>query len=469
MNEISLCVSSQTPLVRFSTDYEEILRKRGLKGGPLDIYNFTEGEDYTFTAGGVTRMVFPLLRQMVGQGLLRDPHWISLNPIAPETITVGKITLKHVRIERERMGGYGQAKETIWKALHGIQKEPVNSLFWQEEFVDYNYYNRVCSELITRLDEKNDFDLFYIHDFQQLPLAQMLHTLKPKIFRWHVPFEESLIPEAWRQSLASWFNEYDVVVVSCKRYLESLKKFGYGGEAHYIYPYLDLSAYRKPSPEEVENFDKKYGINREDRVLLVVARMDPMKGQDRAISGFAEVAKCYPNLKLVLVGDGSFSSSKQGLGLSKAEKWLAELRELAKSLGLENRVIFTGHLTHAELQAAYERCELTILPSVLEGFGLVVIESWLYKKPPIVSANAGISELIKHGENGLIFNPNDPADLADKLFYLLSDQNLSRILGENGYNSSRKCSLEEGVKAEFELMRKLVGFEENMVLGNEPK
>ncbi|MGQ9788559.1 MAG: glycosyltransferase family 4 protein [Candidatus Hadarchaeaceae archaeon] len=269
-----------------------------------------------------------------------------------------------------------------------------------------------------------------------------------------------MITETWRQSLASYFNEYDVVIVSCKKYLESLKNFGYSGQAHYIYPYLDLDACRKPRPEEVEGFNKKFGLGTEDKVLLVVARMDPMKGQDRAIAAFAEVVKEYLNLKLVLVGDGSFSSSRQGIGLSKAEMWLAELRDLVRSFGLENRVVFAGHLTHAELQAAYERCDLTVLPSILEGFGLVVIESWLYKKPAIVSTNAGIAELVKDGENGLLFDPNDPADLAEKISLLLSDQNLSLSLGENGYRTSGLCSLTEGVKAEFGLMRELVGFEE---------
>jgi len=460
MDKLSLCVSSQTPLIRFNAGYEEILKKRGLQSKPLDITNLLWGEDYVFTPGGVTKMVFPLLRQMLGLGILKNPHWVSLNPNAPEKVTVGGITLNHVRLGEERIAGYGHAKEAIWKALHGIQKEPVDYLFWQGEYVDYTYYNRVCSELITRMDKENDFDLFYVHDFQQLPLAHMLHTLKPKIFRWHIPFDESLVPEAWRQSLSLYFNEYDAIIVSCKKYLESLKKFGYNGETYYIYPYIDQDAYKKPSLKEIELFNKKFGIKQEDRCLLVVARLDPMKGQDRAIKGFAEVTRNFQNLKLVLVGDGSFSSSKQGIGLSKAERWLSELRELVRKLGMEDRVVFTGHLTHTELQAAYERCELTILPSVLEGFGLVVIESWLYKKPAIVSSEAGIAELIKHGENGLLFNSSEPADLADKLSAVLSDQNLASALGENGYKTSQQCSLEEGVKAEVELMKKLVGFED---------
>jgi glycosyltransferase involved in cell wall biosynthesis len=360
---------------------------------------------------------------------------------------------------RERMEGYGQAKEAIWKALHGIQGEQgtVDSLFWQDEFVDFTYYNRLCSEFVAKLDKENDFDLFYIHDFQQLPAAQMLQTLKPKIFRWHIPFDESLIPEMWRQSLASYLNAYNVIIVSCKSYLGSLKRFGYGGEAHHIYPYIDQSVYRRPTESEIEGFDHKFGMREDDRVLLVVARLDPMKGQDRAIRGFAQVVKNFPNLKLVVAGNGSFSSSEQGLGLSKAERWLSQLCELVRSLGVEDRVVFTGHLSHSELQAAYERCELTILPSVLEGFGLVVIESWLYKKPAIVSSTAGVAELVEHGENGLLFNPNDPDDLAAKISLVLSDQNLASVMGENGYATSQRCSLERGVESEAELMLSIAG------------
>lgn len=288
-------------------------------------------------------------------------------------------------------------------------------------------------------------------------MAHMLHTIKPKVFRWHIPFDESLIPEVWRQSLASYFNSYDGVIVSCKKYLASLKRFGYTREARYIYPHIDQDVYKRPRKREIEEFNHKFGIQEDDRVLLVVARLDPMKGQDRAIKGFAKVARNFPDSKLVLAGDGSFSSSKQGIGLSKAERWLSQLRELVRTLGLESRVVFTGHLTHTELQAAYERCELTILPSVLEGFGLVVIESWRYKKPTIVSSMAGVAELIKQGKNGLLFNPNDPDDLVDKLSVVLSNQNLASAFGKNGYIDSRQCSLGKGVKSVAQLMLDLVG------------
>ncbi len=458
MERLSLCVSSQTPLVRFNLSHDDIVQKYRNLAQPLELENLVEGEDYDFTAGGVTRMVFPLMKRMIRDGLVENPHWISMNPIGPERASAEGITLDHIQLVKGRMGGYGHAKETMWKTLHGIQKElkPVELFLWQDEFIDYTHYNRLCSELAMKLDKENDFDIFYIHDFQQLPMAHMLHTLKPKVFRWHIPFDESLIPEMWKQFLASYFNAYDTVIVSCKRYLKSLKKFGYRGKARYIYPYIDHKGYKTPNKKELVEFEQKFKIREDDRVILVVARLDPMKGQDRAIKGFSRVAKDFPNLKLIVAGNGSFSSSKKGIGLSKAEKWLSQLREIVKTLKIENRVIFTGHLTHSELQAAYERCELTILPSILEGFGLVVIESWLYKKPTIVSSRAGVAEIVKHEENGLLFDPDDPNDLSDKISVLLSNQDLASDLSENGFKTSRQCSLDSGAKSEAKVMLDMV-------------
>jgi len=138
MNRLCLCISSQTPLVRFNLSYEDLVQKYRALDQPVDLSRLVEGEDYEFTAGGVTRMVFPLLKRMLQEGRIVNPHWISLNPTGPEKVTTAGITLDHVQLERNKLKGHGYAKETMWKALHGIQKgiEPVYSLLWQDEFVD---------------------------------------------------------------------------------------------------------------------------------------------------------------------------------------------------------------------------------------------------------------------------------------------------------------------------------------------
>lgn len=424
----------------------------------MDLSALEEGEDYRFSVGGLTRMVFPLVNRMLNDGTLEDAEWISLNPNGPSTVKVGGITLHHVALDKDRLTGYGNTKEAIWGAVHGITANgrETQDVFWSDDFSEFEYYNRVSAELIRKLDEQLDFDLFYIHDFQQLPVGKMLDTLKPKIFRWHIPFDESMIPSQWREMLASYFNSYDMVIVSSTRYLTSLKSFGYTGRVRKIYPFVDPSEYSHPSPEEVAQVSAGLGISPEDDVILSVARMDPMKGQDRAIRAAAVLARKFPRLKMVFVGNGSFSGSGRGLGLSKSAVWREKLESLSRELGVERNVVFAGHLSQKELDAMYERCNFTVLPSVKEGFGLVVVESWLHSKPSIVTKEAGIAELVVDGKNGGLVDPNDAEELASKMSVLLSDRELARTMGEIGFESSKQCSMEEGLKAETKAIDELL-------------
>jgi glycosyltransferase involved in cell wall biosynthesis len=392
---------------------------------------------------------------MLKKNILKEAHWVALNPHAPATVRLGGMTLHNVAIETKRMAGYGKVKEAIWGRIHEIDAaEHHDNLFWTEAFSEYAYYNRFTAELIRRLDEQHDFDAFYIHDFQQMPVGHMLGTLKPKIFRWHIPFDVSVIPEQWRSMLTTYLDSYDVVVVSARRYAESLSALRSKGTVLRLYPYVDPDDYSRPNRAEVAATCRRLGIAPADDVALLVGRMDPIKGQDLAIDAFASLANEHPHLKLVLVGNGSFSGSLTGLGLSKSSTWRAHLEHIVKKVGLEGRVVFTGHLSQHDLDCLYERCLFTILPSVREGFGLVAVESWLHGRPAIVTERAGIAELIRDGVNGLLFDPANPGALAGKMTLLLNDHSgmLRARLVRNGRTTSRKCSIEAAEKAERKML-----------------
>lgn len=431
----------------------------GAQGKAVDLAQLEEGTDYNYSSGGVTRMVFPLIKHMLRDGTVSQAHWVSLNQSGPETVIAGGITNHFVSLGKDKLVSYGNVKETIWKASHGTttDSEATEGIFLSDDFPDYTYYNRLTAEKIRKLDRERDFDLFYIHDFQQLPIGHMLSTLKPKIYRWHTPFDQSMIPGKWKEPLITYFSSYDIVIVSANRYLASLKSFGYTGKAMKVYPYVDPKGYSQPQEGEVTAVSQKFGIGQDDIVALVVARMDPMKGQDKAIMAFALIANRHPELKLVVAGNGSFSSSRQGLGLSKADKWRGYLEGLSRRLGIGTRVIFTGHLSQKELDAMYERSKFTVLASVREGFGLVVIESWLHQKACLVTERAGVAELIREGENGLLFNPDDTAGMAEKMRMLLDESELANHIGSSGYETSRLCSMEEGLKAETKVIKELAG------------
>jgi glycosyltransferase involved in cell wall biosynthesis len=456
-NGFDLCVNSQTPLLQFLTP----TGSDGVPHRPPEVARLAdleEGVDYRFSPGGVTRMVYPLLRRLGRDGVLGETHWVALNPMAPTTVFTEGLTLHNVAIAPDRLASYGNVKETIWGTVHGL-RHPENSddLFWSDDFSEYAYYNRLTAEMIRTLDGEHDFDLFYVHDFQQLAIGEMLGTLKPKLFRWHIPFDASAIPDGWRPSMAGYLNSYDTVVVSTDRYLAQLKEFGYTGHAVKLYPYVDQREFSTPPPDEVQATTARFGVEPEDTVVLVVARMDPMKGQDRVLRAVARLARRHPTLKLLLVGNGSFSSAKGGLGLSKSDRWRHELEALTEELGLTGRVRFTGHVTQRELDACYERCAFSVLPSLQEGFGLVVVESWIHGRPTVVSRRAGIAELVRHRKNALLADPDDIPALARQMEALLADPDgLGARLTRAAHDSAELCTIEAAARAESLLIEKVV-------------
>ncbi|MEM4189677.1 MAG: glycosyltransferase family 4 protein [Candidatus Caldarchaeum sp.] len=444
-----LALCSQTPLIRLTRNVKD-------SDNVLDISLLKEGEDYVFSPGGVTRMVYPLLRHMIQKGVLEKACWVSLNPRGPDRVWINGIELINVKIDEPYLKSYGVVKEQMWKIFHGISDDSPSSiteLAWLDDYAYYNLYNRVCSETLMELDRRKDFDLFYIHDFQQIPTGHMLATLKPKVFRWHIPFDEKVVPADWAPFLGKYFNSYDAVVVSCRSYLASLRKIGYEGKAYHVYPYIDFSEYPVPSSHKIRELCDRFALGDDDVVIALVARLDPMKGHDLAIKAMAKVVKRFPKVKLVIVGDGSFSSSRQGLGLSKAELWKQKLTSLVENLGLSGNVVFTGHLSQEELGCVYARCDFTLLPSRAEGFGLVVAESWLYGKPAIVSSSAGIAELVENESTGLLVNTENTDEVAEAMSKLIGDEKLRLEMGENARKAVELCSIERGLNDELKVLK----------------
>ncbi|MCI4327659.1 MAG: glycosyltransferase family 4 protein [Thermoplasmata archaeon] len=452
MEPLTICVNSQTPLLQFLPPPEDTPGAAWPGSARLD--EFDEGVEYRFSPGGVTRMVYPLLRRLLANGVLAGASWVALNSVGPRQVRADGLTLENVALDPLRMGGYAKTKEAIWSTVHGLEPPPaVDDLFWSEEFTEYAFYNRVTAERIRKLDADLDFDAFYIHDFQQMPVGQMLGSLKPKIFRWHIPFEAERIPESWRELFVSYLAEYDVVVVSTERYRAALTTLGYEGKSLRMYPYVDPREYRRPTKKVVEATCARWGVRPDDLVILVVARMDPTKAHDRAIQAVAKLVPAYPTVRLVLVGNGSFSAASGGLGLSKAARWRAHLEAMAHRLGVGERVIFTGHVGQEALDCFYERAQFTVLPSVNEGFGLVVVESWLHRRPALVTERAGIAELIQDGENGILFDPDDIGSLAQKMRELLDDDGtVSARLAQNALVTSKLCTLARAARGEAELL-----------------
>lgn len=109
------------------------------------------------------------------------------------------------------------------------------------------------------------------------------------------------------------------------------------------------------------------------------------------------------------------------------------------------RIIFTGRLPREEAIQYFKLLDVNILPSVMDGFGLVLVESMLLGIPVIGTNCGGIKSVIEHGKSGLLFENGDVRQLAEHINCLLTDEVLRNRLRSGGYERAKEFSMRKTV------------------------
>ncbi len=178
----------------------------------------------------------------------------------------------------------------------------------------------------------------------------------------------------------------------------------------YGLPYTPISSAEQQTQRA--NARQILGVKPESILIGIVCRLVEQKGVIYALRAFAQVAKKFPQAELVIVGDGPLRRSLE-----------AELLPF----GLQGRVRFLGWRPDAaSLMAGFD---LLLVPSLWEGFGLVLLEAMAQAVPVIASDVSAIPEIVVHSETGLLVPPRDVDALAAALSTLLADHALRRHFG----------------------------------------
>lgn len=180
----------------------------------------------------------------------------------------------------------------------------------------------------------------------------------------------------------------------------------------------------------------------EDALLLgMVCRLVEQKGIPYALEALRRLRAQYPSAHLVVAGDGENA---------------AELRRLASALGMADRVHWLGWRSDAaELMAAFD---LLLVPSLWEGFGLVLLEAMARRLPVIASRVGAIPEVVAHGETGILIAPRDVDALAQAISRLLDDRALRKYMGLLGAaRLEERFSVERMVAGTIAVYRRVLG------------
>ncbi|MDZ4765443.1 MAG: glycosyltransferase family 4 protein [Chloroflexota bacterium] len=160
---------------------------------------------------------------------------------------------------------------------------------------------------------------------------------------------------------------------------------------------------------------RELGVPPHAPLIGFVGRLIWQKGVIYGLQAFARALLQFPTAQLVIVGDG---------------KLRAMLERKARQYGIARSVHFLGWRTDVpRLMAAFD---VFLLPTLQEGFGLVLLEAMAGRTPILSTTVSAIPEIVIDGETGLLAPPRDPAAMGDALIALLGDEALRRHMGLMG-------------------------------------
>ncbi len=187
------------------------------------------------------------------------------------------------------------------------------------------------------------------------------------------------------------------------------------GKAAFIHNSINLDELNQPAVVESPSDIKKH--------VLCIAGHKESKGLDVLIHAFASLRHQFQEVKLVLVGDGILRKQLEGL---------------AKELCIHTSIVFLGWRARDEIAKLLQDCDIFVLPSRSESFGIVLLEAMACRKPIIATNVGGIPEIIQDGWNGLLVEPENTYQLFRALNYLLTHPDVAEEIAKNGFETVRK-------------------------------
>jgi D-inositol-3-phosphate glycosyltransferase len=365
-------------------------------------------------AGGMNVYVRELSRELGRRGIYVDIFTRSQDPAAPSLVTLDQ----NVRVVN----------------LHTGPHAPY----------DKNWVLTYLPEFVSRVrcfadGEDLTYDMIHSHYWLSgaaalalrrswgVPVVHMFHTLgalKNHVARGEAEREAGQRIDIERQLM----EQADAIVAATMLDRDQMVEF-YGVEADHIRVApcgVDLDLFQ---PRDLGAARAGLGLPPPPhRLLLLVGRVEPLKGIDSLIRAVALLLERQPGwrgaLTALVVGGG---------GEGERDHWNAEqqrLDALRHELGVAEAVRFLGARPQDQLPQFYTAADIVTMPSHYESFGMAALEGLACGRPVVATAAGGPALIIEDGRSGLLVQPGDAAALAERLERLLADDRLRERMGE---------------------------------------
>jgi len=288
------------------------------------------------------------------------------------------------------------------------------------------YWENLYALNVCRVIEENDIDLIHAHFAYPEGLVGLLvkrRARKPLVVTVHgydILIESSVkygirLSKRFDSLIHRVLNCADAIIAASKATLNEARNIvdevnkvhliPNGVDTQKFNPNLDGSAFRK-----------KLGIEG-CTVVFTVRSHRPVYGLEYLIRAVPAVIKEKKDVAFVIGGDGPLRVFHE---------------QLATKLGVKEKIIFTGKIPRSEVPYYYAMSDIVVVPSLQEGFGLIVSEAMACGKPVVGTKVGGILDQIINGYNGFLVQPRNPEEIAEKILWLIDNPEEAKRMGING-------------------------------------
>ena len=278
---------------------------------------------------------------------------------------------------------------------------------------------------LAKIIDEDKIDILHLHWTKDIPIAvfaKILSKRKPKIVQTRHMTMTRFKNDFYHRFL---YKNLDTIICVTKELSLQLNKY----IAKDIRPsievlYLGTENYSKESSKSISEYKKNLGID-DEMLVGLVGRINEFKGQYLLIEALKEIKEKDLKIKALIVGS------------AMSEVYLESLKNKIKAYDLNNYVKFLGFSNEAN--KFMQACDVVLMTSKNETFGLVTIEAMQTGTCVIGAASGGVLEIIDNNINGLLFKNEDYKDLSSKIQYLYENNEVRISLGKNAEKKVNEC------------------------------
>ncbi|HLE92784.1 MAG TPA: glycosyltransferase [Anaerolineales bacterium] len=288
------------------------------------------------------------------------------------------------------------------------------------------------------------------------PILHMFHTLgemKNRVARSEAEREGQYRINGEKQVL----RRADRVVVATLAELTQLRFLYKANDRKLVVipPGVDVCHFYPIPADEAKMY---VGLKPEDRMVLFVGRIEPLKGVDTLIQAMSCLQwKEERPVHLAIIGGDPAASPEE----MSAE--MARLQKLCDDLAVGQTVVFLGKRDQDKLPYYYSAAELVVMPSHYESFGMVALEAMACGTPVIASEVGGLAYLVRDGETGFTIPDQEPETLCEKISWLLNDHHLHETMSRRAVQYAQDYAWEKIAKQIVDVYKSLLEEKEKVL------